>query len=75
MSIVSSNWLFSTDITVGWDKINYIVSEDVNMFEACYSIVFPPLTVELGDLQLRMHVDTIAGTAGKNIASSDLCSN
>ena len=70
MSIVSSNWLFSTDITVGWDRISYTVSEDFNddvTFEACYSIVFPP---SIGDLQLIMHVDTIAGTAGKNIAST-----
>ena len=80
MSIVSSNWLFSTDITVGWDRINYTVSEDVNnnvTFEACYSIVFPPSTstVDFGDLQLIMHVDTIAGTAGKNITSTALHNN
>ena len=72
MSIVSLNWLFSTDITVGWDRISYAVSENVTMFEACYSIVFPPPTVDLGDLQLIMQVDTIAGTAGKNITSTAL---
>ena len=71
MSIVSSNWLFSTDITVGWDRITYTVSEDV-VFEACYSVVFPPPNADLGDLQLIMQVDTIAGTAGKNITSTAL---
>ena len=75
MSIVSSNWLFSTDITVGWDRISYAMSEDVNndvVFEACYSVVFPPPTADLGNLQLIMQVDTITGTAGKNINSNAL---
>ena len=43
------------------------MSEDVDMFEACYSVIFPPPTESLGDLQLIMQVDTIAGTAGMNI--------
>ena len=65
--MITPHLLNSTDITVGWERTSFTVSEDVGTFQAFYSVMFPTNTTSITNLTF-MRVTTAEGTAGETFS-------
>ena len=63
-NINNPHLLILTDVSVGWEQTFYTVSENVESFEAFYSVIFPTSVQFITNL-FFMRVATVEGTAGE----------
>ena len=72
--MITPHLLNSTDITVGWERTSFNVSEDVGTFQAFYNVMFPTNTTSITN-PFYMRVTTVVGTAGEKFSCACMMIN
>ena len=55
--------IFSTELRVGFEELNYTVGESAGTVEVCVVVISPPPTEDL-DITVALSPSTMDGTAG-----------